>query len=386
MGKISLKEMNDHKAEKIESNDLKTSNDMRELELMAKYEQLSDFVLTKLHGNLECTIPKQPFMEKVYNEVHDDDYQKDDDLHIQLKIVPGSKLYRSELGPETEIAKIDPPNHVEHWGIDYGRIPFTVDMMPHASEYEFDMAIEFKYKLEGLEDGSRDRWVKRNADKFTSIEDAGDYYDSNWHLLTDVDYYKANLIRTSRGDKIQRDQRNVVYGNKKEYKDVFYTKPRAVLTVNGKEVDILPEQLREKTIGLAKNQDGAVKYKPLTNKQVDSLTNLIFGQAQRTIELKKMELIKLTEKVNKENKGVWAYVNFEDKENTCTLDLQSNMIENESTIGSLDMRSLEAAKREVEDFVKWHEVAVREEESGLKFRDSSKTSKHQAVERDVEER
>lgn len=114
MGKISLKEMNDHKAEKIESNDLKTSNDMRELELMAKYEQLSDFVLTKLHGNLECTIPKQPFMEKVYNEVHDDDYQKDDDLHIQLKIVPGSKLYRSELGPETEIAKIDPPNHVEH--------------------------------------------------------------------------------------------------------------------------------------------------------------------------------------------------------------------------------------------------------------------------------
>lgn len=99
-----------------------------------------------------------------------------------------------------------------------------------------------------------------------------------------------------------------------------------------------------------------------------------------------MELIKLTEKVNKENKGVWAYVNFEDKENTCTLDLQSNMIENESTIGSLDMRSLEAAKREVEDFVKWHEVAVREEESGLKFRDSSKTSKHQAVERDVEER
>lgn len=46
MGKISLREMNNHKAEKIESNDLKTSNDMRELELMAKYERLSDLVLT----------------------------------------------------------------------------------------------------------------------------------------------------------------------------------------------------------------------------------------------------------------------------------------------------------------------------------------------------
>lgn len=385
MGKISLKEMNNHKAEKIESNDLKTSNDMRELELMAKYEQLSDFVLTKLHGNFECTIPKQTFMEKVYNEVHGDDYQKDGDLHVQLKIVPGSKLYRSELGPETEIAKIDPPNHAEHWGIDYGRIPFAVDMMPHASEYEFDMAIEFSDKLEYLEKGSRDRWIQKNADKFANVEDAGDYYDKNWYLLTDVDYYKENLIRTSRGDKIQKDQRNVVYGNKKEYKDVFYTKPRAVLTVNGKEVDILPEQLREKTIELAKEQDGAVKCQPLTDKQADSLMNLISKQAQHIIELKKKELIELTKKVNKENRGVWAYVNFNDKNNICTLDLQSDMIENESTIGSLDRRSLEAAKREVENFVKWHEVAVREE-SDRAHPTTSRTSKHQVIERNAEER
>ena len=396
MGKISLKEMNNHKVEKIESNDLKTSNDMRELELKANYDRLGDFILTKLHGNYEFTIPKQAFMEKVFNkftkegkeysEAHKDDYRKDEDLHIQLKIVPGFGIYRTGLGPETEIAKIDHPNHAEHWGIDYGRIPFTVDMMSHASEYEFDMAIKFSDKLEYLEKGSKDRWIQKNADKFANVEDAGDYYDKNWYLLTDVDYYKENLIRTSRGDKIQKDQRNVVYGNKKEYNDVFYTKPRAVLTVNGKEVGILPEQLREKTIELAKEQDGAVKYQPLTDKQADSLMNLISKQAQHIIELKKKELIELTKKVNKENRGVWAYVNFNDKNNTCTLDLQSDMIENESTIGSLDRRSLEAAKREVKNFVKWHEVAIREEESERTHPTASRISKHQAIERNAEER
>ena len=39
-------------------NDIKRSDDMKDLELMAKYERLSDLVLTRLHGNFECTIPK----------------------------------------------------------------------------------------------------------------------------------------------------------------------------------------------------------------------------------------------------------------------------------------------------------------------------------------
>lgn len=45
------------------------------------------------------------------------------------------------------------------------------------------------------------------------------------------------------------------------------------------------------------------------------------------------------------------------------------MIEDESTIWDLNRTSLKEAKREVENFVKWHKVAVREEESGLEFRD-----------------
>lgn len=250
MGKILLKEMNDHKAEKIESNDLKKTNDMRELELMAKYEQLSDLVLTRLHGKFECTIPRETLMEKAFNG---DDYQKDEDLHIQLKIVPGSKLYRTGLGPETEIASIMPPNHAFHWSIDYGRLPFTSDMVHPSSDpndYEFNSAIDFDDRLESLEKGSRDRWVEKNADKFTSFEDAGDYYDKHWYLLTDVDYYKENLIRTSRGNKVQRDQSNAVYGrivhpdwSESKTKEIFYTKPRAVLTVNGKEVELLPGKL-----------------------------------------------------------------------------------------------------------------------------------------------
>ena len=311
MGKISLKEMNDHKAEKIESNDLKKVNDMRELELMAKYEQLSDLILTRLHGKFECTIPKQIFMEKVFNdnEVHSDNYQENEDLHIQLKIVPGSKLYRSELGPETEIASITPPNHSFHWSIDYGRLPFTSIMVRPSSDpndYEFNSAIDFDDRLESLEKGSRDRWVGKNADKFTNIEDAGDYYDNHWYLLTDVDYYKENLIRTSRGEKIQEDQSNAVYGrivypdwSEAKTKEILYTKPRAVLTVNGKEVELLPGKLRKtmiveftkdqsettKLAEFTKDHDEAMGRQLLTDKQAGSLINLISEQAQHTLDI-----------------------------------------------------------------------------------------------------
>lgn len=59
MGKISLREMNDSKVEKMDNGDyLERDNDMRDLdELMEKYERLGDLVLTSLHGNFECTIP-----------------------------------------------------------------------------------------------------------------------------------------------------------------------------------------------------------------------------------------------------------------------------------------------------------------------------------------
>lgn len=364
--------MNDHKAEKIEPNDLKKVNDMRELELMAKYERLSDLVLTRLHGNFECTIPKKTFTEKVFNdnEVHGDDYQKDEDLHIKLKIVPGSKLYRTELGPETEIAEITPPIHMVNQGFDYGRFPFAAEMMiSHVNDYEYDTAIEFSDRLEYLEKGSRDRWVQKNADKFANVEDAGDYYDKNWYLLTDVDYCKENLIRTSRGGKIQRDQRNAVYGNKKEYKDVFYTKPRAVLTVNGKEVDILPEKLREKIIVDARNHE--IKRQLPTNKQADSLIDLISKQVEHTLDIPNdIEVEEFAKFIEKVDKDVWASIEFQDDDHTFTLDLQSDMIEDESTVWDLTRTSLKEAKREVESFVKWHKVAVREEESGLEIRDS----------------
>lgn len=303
--------MNNHKAEKIEPNDLKKVNDMRELELMAKYERLSDLVLTRLHGKFECTIPKKTFTEKVFNgnEVHSDDYQKDEDLHIKLKIVPGSKLYRTGLGPETEIADIFPPNHDFHWSIDYGRLPFVSSMIHPSSDpndYEFNSAIDFDDRLESLEKGSRDRWVEKNADKFTSIEDAGDYYDNHWYLLTDVDYYKENLIRTSRGEKIQKDQSNAVYGriihpdwSESKSKEIFYTKPRAVLTIDGKEVELLPGKLRKKMIleftkdqsettklaEFTKDHDEAMGRQLLTDKQAGSLINLISEQAQHTLDI-----------------------------------------------------------------------------------------------------
>lgn len=69
MGNISLKEMNDSKVEKMNNGDyLERDDDMRDLELMEKYERLGDLVLTSLHGNFECTIPKETFMEKMFNK------------------------------------------------------------------------------------------------------------------------------------------------------------------------------------------------------------------------------------------------------------------------------------------------------------------------------
>lgn len=79
------------------------------------------------------------------------------------------------------------------------------------------------------------------------------------------------------------------------------------------------------------------------------------------------EFAKFIEKVDKD---VWASIEFQDDDHTFTLDLQSDMIEDESTVWDLTRTSLKEAKREVESFVKWHKVAVREEESGLEIRDS----------------
>ena len=386
MGKISLKNMNDSKVEKMDNGDyLERDNDMRDLdELMEKYERLGDLVLTSLHGNFECTIPKETFMEKTFNgdEVHGDDYQKDEDLHVKLKIVPGSKLYRTGLGPETEIADIVPPHRVIGLGdIDFGRIEFNSDPVNPKNKYEYDTIVDFDYRLESLEKGSRDRWVEKNADKFKSIEDAGDYYDKHWHLLTDVDYYKENLIRTSKGEKVQRDQSNAVYGKivhpnwtESKTSEIFYTKPRAVLSVNGKEVDLLPEKLREKIIVDARNQDETVKRQLPTSKQADSLINLISEQVEDALDIPNaIEIEEFGKFIEKVDKDVWVSVEFQDDDYTFTLELQSDMIEDgsiESATYNLNRKSLEAAKRDVENFVKDHKVAVREEESGLEFKDS----------------
>lgn len=378
--------MNDSKVEKMDNGDyLERDNDMRDLdELMEKYERLGDLVLTSLHGNFECTIPKETFMEKTFNgdEVHGDDYQKDEDLHVKLKIVPGSKLYRTGLGPETEIADIVPPHRVIGLGdIDFGRIEFNSDPVNPKNKYEYDTIVDFDYRLESLEKGSRDRWVEKNADKFKSIEDAGDYYDKHWHLLTDVDYYKENLVRTSKGEKVQRDQSNAVYGKivhpnwtESKTSEIFYTKPRAVLSVNGKEVDLLPEKLREKIIVDARNQDEAVKRQLPTSKQADSLINLISEQVEDALDIPNAKEVEEFGKfIEKVDKDVWVSVEFQDDDYTFTLELQSDMIEDgsiESATYNLNRRSLEAAKRDVENFVKDHKVAVREEESGLEFKDS----------------
>lgn len=377
--------MNDSKVEKMDNGDyLERDDDMRDLELMEKYERLGNLVLTSLHGNFECTIPKEIFIEKTFNsnEIHGDDYQKDEDLHVKLKIVPGSKLYRTGLGPETEIADIVPPHRVIGLGdIDFGRIEFYTEPVNPKNKYEYDTIVDFDYRLENLEKGSRDRWVEKNADKFKSIEDAGDHYDKNWYLLTDVDYYKENLIRTSKGEKVQRDQSNAVYGKivhpnwtESKTSEIFYTKPRAVLSVNGKEVDLLPEKLREKIIVDAKNQDEAVKRQLPTNKQANSLINLISEQVEDALDIPNAKEVEEFGKfIEKVDKDVWVSVEFQDDDYTFTLELQSDMIEDgsiESATYNLNRRSLEAAKRDVENFVKDHKVAVREEESGLEFKDS----------------
>lgn len=372
--------MNDSKVKMDNSDYLERDDGMRDLdELMEKYERLGDLVLTSLHGNFECTIPKETFMEKTFNG---DDYQKDEDLHVKLKIVPGSKLYRTGLGPETEIADIVPPHRVIGLGdIDFGRIEFNSDPVNPKNKYEYDTIVDFDYRLESLEKGSRDRWVEKNTDKFKSIEDAGDYYDKHWHLLTDVDYYKENLIRTSKGEKVQRDQSNAVYGKivhpnwtESKTSEIFYTKPRAVLSVNGKEVDLLPEKLREKIIVDARNQDEAVKRQLPTSKQADSLINLISEQVEDALDIPNAKEVEEFGKfIEKVDKDVWVSVEFQDDDYTFTLELQSDMIEDgsiESATYNLNRRSLEAAKRDVENFVKDHKVAVREEESGLEFKDS----------------
>lgn len=348
MGKISLEEMLENKIEKKESIEkiktfqkkfgydftdaFKENDDTGELELGASYERLTDFVLTKLHGNFEFTIPKETFMEKVFNkftkegkeysEAHKDDYRKDENLHIQLKVVPGYDIYRTGLGPDNQIALLEPAVQ----GIDVScQIPFEKGFFdPLLSRYEdqYERHLVGKYveKLKALEIGSRDRWVEKNGDKFKSIDDAKEYYQRNWEILTDVDYYKENMVRTDAGGKIQKNQSNVIYEeytkpNGEKYKDVVYSKPRAFLLVNGKEVELLSKEgletlnrinTYEKTPGhefksvkvpakmkeLAKDQGGAVKRHvtskvieaPLTTRQADSLIALIFRQAQRTVD------------------------------------------------------------------------------------------------------
>ena len=317
-------------------NPLVRDDNTGELELKADYNRLGDFILTKLHGNYEFTIPKETFMEKVFNkftkegkeysEAHKDDYRKDENLHIQLKIVPGFGIYRTGLGPETPIASIsyeqsviedDPEREIYR---EYAVFDINNQMFNGMSQYDCDLAERFTKRLESLEFGSRDRWVQKNMDKFESVGDARDYYCKNWYLLTDVDYYKENLIRTSVGGKIQKDQSNVVTGKNtspdgKEQTDIVYTTPRLVLTVNGKEVELLSKEGLEtlnrintyqqtpghefksvkvpaKMKELAKDQGGAVKRHvtskvieaPLTTRQADSLIALIFRQAQRTVD------------------------------------------------------------------------------------------------------
>ena len=85
--------------------------------------------------------------------------------------------------------------------------------------------------------------------------------------------------------------------------------------------------------------------------------------------MEKREFISFIKKVSEENKGVLAYAKFKDGD-TLDVELQSNRIKNESSTYHLQRTSLEAAKRDVENFLKWHKVAVQEEENGLEFRDS----------------
>ncbi len=50
--------------------------------------------------------------------------------------------------------------------------------------------------------------------------------------------------------------------------------------------------------------------------------------------MNKKEFIEFVEKVNEENKGVWAYANFKD-EDTLNIELQSDKIKNECKRRSL---------------------------------------------------
>ena len=59
--------------------------------------------------------------------------------------------------------------------------------------------------------------------------------------------------------------------------------------------------------------------------------------------MEKKEFIEFVEKVNEENKGVWAYAKFKD-DDTLDVELQSDKIENESSTYHLQRTSLEAAK------------------------------------------
>lgn len=85
--------------------------------------------------------------------------------------------------------------------------------------------------------------------------------------------------------------------------------------------------------------------------------------------MNKKEFMSFVEKVSEENKGVWVSAEFKDEE-TLNIELQSDKIGNESSTYHLQRTSLEAAKRDVENFLKWYKVAVKEEENGLEFRDS----------------
>ena len=85
--------------------------------------------------------------------------------------------------------------------------------------------------------------------------------------------------------------------------------------------------------------------------------------------MKKEEFILFIKNIEAENQGISAYAEFKD-EDTLNVELQSDKIENESSTYHLHRTSLEAAKRDVENFLKWHKVAVQEEENGLEFRDS----------------
>lgn len=183
-----------------------------------------------------------------------------------------------------------------------------------------------------------------------------------------MNYYKENLIRTSKGKEIHR---RIVPPNwrEPESNEIFYTKPRAVLTVNGKEVDILPEKLREKIIVDARNHE--IKRQLPTNKQADSLINLISKQVEHTLDIPNdIEVEEFAKFIENVDKDVYTSVEFQDDDYTFTIDLQSNMIEDDFTTWDLDRTSLKEAKREVESFVKWHKVAVQKEESEPEFKDS----------------